>query len=85
MTANGLTKYLMKVFEPSGKQISASMLRHIYLTEKMGPIDEAKKSLSSALLFDFLVLVSAIAVPTINTKIQTAEIKYFIRFSSKEK
>lgn len=50
MTANGLTKYLMKVFEPSGKKISASMLRHIYLTEKMGPIDEAKKSLSDKML-----------------------------------
>lgn len=36
MTANGLTKLLYKVFEPTGKKISSSMIRHIFLTEKYG-------------------------------------------------
>ncbi|MBC8297192.1 MAG: hypothetical protein H8E55_15535 [Pelagibacterales bacterium] len=37
MTANGLTKYLNKTFEPSGKSnISSSLIRHIYITEKIG-------------------------------------------------
>ena len=36
--SNGLTKYLNKVFEPTGKKnISASMLRHIYITHKFPP------------------------------------------------
>ncbi len=37
MTSNGLTKYLNKVFSPSGKNnISATQLRHIYISEKIG-------------------------------------------------
>ncbi len=36
MTANGLTKFLYKVFEPTGKKISSSMIRHIFLTDKYG-------------------------------------------------
>jgi hypothetical protein len=37
MTPNGLTKYLNKVFEPTGKKnISSTMLRHIYISEKLG-------------------------------------------------
>jgi len=38
MGSNGLTKYLNRVFEPTGKKnISASMLRHIYITTKFPP------------------------------------------------
>jgi len=38
MTANGLTKYLNKVFEPTGKSnISSSMIRHIFISEKFPP------------------------------------------------
>ena len=38
MGSNGLTKYLNKVFEPTGKKnISASMLRHIFITTKFPP------------------------------------------------
>ena len=33
MNANGLTKYLNKVFEDTDKKISATMLRHIFLSE----------------------------------------------------
>lgn len=34
MTQNALGKYLVKVFSPTGKKISANMLRHIYLSDK---------------------------------------------------
>ena len=36
LSTNGLTKFLYKVFEPTGKKISSTMIRHIYLTEKYG-------------------------------------------------
>ena len=36
MTKNGLTKFLYQVFAPTGKKISSSMIRHIYLTDKYG-------------------------------------------------
>ena len=32
LSTNGLTKFLYKVFEPTGKKISSTMIRHIYLT-----------------------------------------------------
>lgn len=34
MTKNGLTKYINKIFEPTGKAISTSMLRKIFLSHK---------------------------------------------------
>ena len=48
MTPNGLTKYLNKTFEPTGKKnISSTMLRHIYITEKLGgPSIKEKKELA---------------------------------------
>ena len=48
MTPNGLTKYLNKTFEPTGKKnISSTMLRHIYITEKLGgPTLKEKKALA---------------------------------------
>lgn len=36
-TANGLGKYITKVFEPTGKKIGVNMLRHIFITEKFAP------------------------------------------------
>lgn len=36
-TANGLGKYISKVFEPTGKKIGVNMLRHIFITEKFAP------------------------------------------------
>ena len=36
MSRNSLTKYLYKVFQESNANISANMLRHIYLSEKYG-------------------------------------------------
>jgi integrase len=48
MTSNGLTKYLNKVFSPSGKNnISATQLRHIFISEKIGgPTLKEKKELA---------------------------------------
>lgn len=48
MTPNGLTKYLNKTFEPTGKKnISSTMLRHIYITEKLGgPSLKEKKEIA---------------------------------------
>ena len=45
ITENGLTKLIQKTFEPSGKKVSASMLRHIYISEKLPqpPISEKEK------------------------------------------
>jgi len=34
LSDNGLTKMLNRVFEPTGKKISSTMIRHIYLSEK---------------------------------------------------
>ena len=43
-TANGLGKYITKVFEPTGKKIGINLLRHIFITEKFAPqLDEKKK------------------------------------------
>ena len=42
MNANGLSKYLTKIFEPTGKKISATMLRHIFLSETF-PADLKKR------------------------------------------
>lgn len=36
-TANGLGKYITKVFEPTGKNIGVNMLRHIFISEKFSP------------------------------------------------
>ena len=36
MSRNSLSKYLYKVFADAGVNVSANMLRHIYLTEKYG-------------------------------------------------
>jgi len=43
-TANGLGKYITKVFEPTGKKIGVNMLRHIFITEKFAPqLDEKQE------------------------------------------
>tara|TARA_R110002096_G_scaffold11794_1_gene43164 strand:+ start:436 stop:1395 length:960 start_codon:yes stop_codon:yes gene_type:complete len=48
ITSNGLTKYLNKVFAPSGKSnISATLIRHIFISEKVGdPKLQEKKELA---------------------------------------
>jgi hypothetical protein len=37
MTTNGLTKFLQKTFAPTGKKISSTMLRHIFVSEEFDP------------------------------------------------
>lgn len=50
MTANGLTKFIQKVFEPTGKKISSSLLRSIYATEKLAPIKKQQQELADKML-----------------------------------
>ena len=48
MTANGLTKFIQKVFQPTGKNnISSSMIRHIYITTKFPPQLKEKQEVAS--------------------------------------
>ena len=47
MKINNLSKYLNKVFAPTGKKISIQMLRKIYLTDKWGE-DYYKEMLNDA-------------------------------------
>jgi len=44
MNANGLSKYLTKIFEPTGKKISATIIRHIFLSETF-PADLKKREI----------------------------------------
>tara|TARA_R110001599_G_scaffold1110_4_gene5318 strand:+ start:2470 stop:3429 length:960 start_codon:yes stop_codon:yes gene_type:complete len=46
MTANGLTKYLQKVFAPTGKNISSSMIRHIFISDKFPAQNKEKDELA---------------------------------------
>jgi hypothetical protein len=48
MTTNGLTKFLYKTFEPTGKKISSTMIRHIVLTDKYGDESGYKEKLDTA-------------------------------------
>jgi site-specific recombinase XerD len=50
ITPNSLTKLLTKIFEPTGKNISSSMLRHIFITEKFPPQTEEKIELADKML-----------------------------------
>ncbi len=51
MTSNQLSKYLNKVFAPTGKKISANMLRHIYISEKHPvKVDEDKEDTADKML-----------------------------------
>lgn len=46
LSPNGLSKYILKVFEPTNKKITANLLRHIYISEFMtGPSLKEKEEL----------------------------------------
>ena len=47
MTANGITKYLQKVFEPTGKNISSSLIRHIFISDKFPAQNKEKEDVAS--------------------------------------
>ena len=51
MTSNQLSKYLNKVFEPTGKKISANMLRHIFISENFPVKTELKKAVIADRMF----------------------------------
>lgn len=47
MTPNSLSKYITKVFEPTGKKITGTLIRHIYISEFLtGPSLQEKENLS---------------------------------------
>jgi len=50
LSSNGLTKALNKVFESTNKNISASMIRHAYLTDRYSETTEDKKIIADAML-----------------------------------
>jgi len=50
MNANQLTKYIQKVFKPTGKQISTSLLRHIYISEKFPAVNKEKEEVADKML-----------------------------------
>ena len=50
LTSNGLTKALNKIFKGTGKNISASMIRHSYLSYRYGASTEDKKIIAEAML-----------------------------------
>ena len=37
MTHNGLTKFIQRTFEPTGKVISSSLIRHIHISTYLNP------------------------------------------------
>jgi len=44
LSSNGISKAFIRLFqEHKGKNISTSMLRHIYLSDKYAPLQEEKK------------------------------------------
>jgi len=49
MTENGLTRFLQKTFQETGKKISSTMIRHIFLTEKYGNETSIKEKQKTAL------------------------------------
>jgi len=50
INANSLTKLLIKIFEPTNKKISSSMIRSIYITERFPPNTQEKKEVADAML-----------------------------------
>jgi len=50
MTGNGLTKFLQKTFAPTGKNISSSMIRHIFISEKFPAVNDEKEEVASKML-----------------------------------
>mgnify|MGYP001590522977 CR=1 FL=1 len=48
MSANKFTQLVYEAFAPSGKHITITLLRHIYITEKFPSKDQKKKELTAA-------------------------------------
>ena len=51
MNSNQLSKYISKVFAPTGKKITANQLRHIYISEKHPvEVNDSKKETASKMM-----------------------------------
>ena len=51
MTANGLGKYIKKVFEPTGKDVTVNLLRHVAISEKFPPQEQtAREEMASKMM-----------------------------------
>lgn len=50
MTPNSLGKYMNKVFEPLGKKIGVSLIRHIYISHHFPAVNEEKKEVADLML-----------------------------------
>jgi len=50
LSDNGLTKLLNKTFSPTGKKISSTVIRHVYLSEKYADVEEEKEADSKMMM-----------------------------------
>ena len=50
LSDNGLTKLLNKTFSPTGKKISSTVIRHVYLSEKYADVEAEKEKDSAAMM-----------------------------------
>ena len=50
ITDNGLTKLLYKTFKETGKNIGSTIIRHIYLSEKYGDVNDEKEKDSDLMM-----------------------------------
>ena len=50
MTPNQLSKFVIKVFEPTKKKIGISMIRHIVITHLFPPTNEEKQEIAEKML-----------------------------------
>jgi len=50
MTANGLSKFMNRVFENTGKKIGLNLIRHIYITHHFPPQLEKKQEIASKMM-----------------------------------
>ena len=50
LSENGLTKFLYKTFENTGKKISSTIIRHVYLSDKYKNVNEEKAKVASQMM-----------------------------------
>ena len=50
LSENGLTKFLYKTFESTGKNISSTIIRHVYLSDKYKNVNDEKAKDAAAML-----------------------------------
>ena len=50
MSSNHFSKYVMATFAPTKKKIGASMLRHIYISDKFEPMSKEKQEVAEKML-----------------------------------